>query len=46
MCYVIDGGKFSIDFTYPDQIQKDEAVSDRRPRAVKQYFNDLKVDYS
>lgn len=46
LCYVIDGGKFSIDLTYPDQIKRDEEVSDRRPLAIKQYFGDARVDYS
>lgn len=46
MCYVINGGKFSIDLSYPDQVNEDEDVSDRRPLAVKKYFGEAKVDYS
>ncbi len=46
MCYVIDDGKFSIDFTYPDQIKANEGLPDRRPLAAKRYFGDVKVDYS
>jgi hypothetical protein len=46
MSYVIDGGKFSIDLTYPDQIDPGEDVSDRRPSVVRKYFGDMKVDYS
>lgn len=46
LCYVIDGGKFSIDLTYPDQVKQDEEISDRRPRAIKQYFSDMRIDYS
>lgn len=46
LCYVIEGGKFSIDLTYPDQLNEEETVSDRRPRVIKKYFGDAKVDYS
>ena len=46
MCYIVDGGKFQIQLTYPDQVKKDEDASDRRPLAIKKYFGDMKVDYS
>ena len=46
MAYVVDGGKFKIDLSYPDQINVDEDVSERRPAVVKKHFGDLKVDYS
>jgi hypothetical protein len=46
MCYVAERGEFQIDLTYPDQVKKDEDVSDRRPLAVKKYFDNMKVDYS
>ena len=46
MCYVIEGGKFEVAFTYPDQLNEDEDVHDRRPRAIKQYFDGFPVDYS
>jgi hypothetical protein len=46
MSYVVDGGKFKLDLTYPDQINADEDISDRRPLVVKKYFGDAKVDYS
>lgn len=46
MCYVIDGGKFNIDLTYPDGVKEEEELSDRRPRAVLKYFGDQRVDYS
>jgi hypothetical protein len=46
MCYVLVGGEFSIDLTYPDKIDLIEGESDRRPRAVKKYFGDATVDYS
>lgn len=46
MCYVIENGKFGIDLIYSDQIKKNEDVSDRRPLAVRNYFGDMKIDYS
>lgn len=46
MCFLIDGGRFNIDLTYPDQIDKDEDLSDRRPLAVQKYFGDIPVDCS
>ena len=46
MCDVLDGGKISIDLTYPNQIDQDEELSDRRPRIVNQHFAAMKVDYS
>jgi hypothetical protein len=46
MAYVVDGGKFSIDLTYPDQVDPQEDISDRRPAIVRRYFADMKVDYS
>jgi hypothetical protein len=45
MCYMIDGGRFNVDLTYPDGINADEGISDRRPRAVQTYFGALRVDY-
>jgi hypothetical protein len=46
VAYVVDGGKFSIDLTYPDQVDPQEDISDRRPAIVRRYFADMKVDYS
>lgn len=46
LCYCIDGGKFTIDLTYPDKIDLQEDVADRRPRAIENYFPGKKVDYS
>jgi len=46
LAYVIDGGDFKIDFGYPDQINENEDLSERRPTAVKKYFGEAKVDYS
>ncbi len=46
MTYVIEGGKFNIDLTYPDQIDPDSDLSERRPLVVKKHFGDMKIDYS
>lgn len=46
MCYLVDENKFTIDLTYPEQLMSQESLSDRRPRAVKRYFGDKKVNYS
>lgn len=46
MCYAISGVTFDIDLIYPDQISGDEDLSDRRPRAIKKYFGDARIDYS
>lgn len=46
MEYVIDGDDFTLDLTYPDQIDEREDLSDRRPRSVKKHFGEVKVDFS
>lgn len=46
LSYVIDDGKFTIDLTYADQLVSGEALSDRRPQAIRKYFGGAKVDYS
>ena len=44
MSYVVDqDGKLTIDLIYPDDVDSEEIVTDRRPRAVKKYFGDVKV---
>jgi hypothetical protein len=46
MSYVVDGGRFSIDLTYPDQINPNEDITVRRPQVIKKHFGDRTVDYS
>lgn len=46
MNYVIEEGSFRVDLEYPDEIDEDEDVSDRRPRAIRKYFGEAAVDYS
>jgi hypothetical protein len=46
LCYVIDGTKFKMHLQYPDQIDEEQDVSDRRPSVVKKYFGEEPVDYS
>jgi hypothetical protein len=42
--YLVDkDGKLTIDLSYPDEVDVQEDVSDRRPRAVKKYFGDVKL---
>jgi hypothetical protein len=44
MSYVIDpDGKLTVDLTYPDHVDIEEIVTDRRPRAVEKYFGDVNV---
>jgi hypothetical protein len=44
--YLLQDGNFTIDLTYPDQINSEEDQSERRPAINKKYFGDVKVDYS
>jgi hypothetical protein len=50
MCFVLDGANFSIDLTYPDQIESspdDVIVPDGyRNREVRRYFAGVEVDFS
>jgi hypothetical protein len=46
MSYVIKGKKFKMDLAYPDEVNTDEDISERRPIVVKKYFGDIKVDYT
>ena len=46
MEYVIEDGKFSIDFKYPDQIDPELDTLDRRPDVILKHFGDMEVDYS
>lgn len=46
MSYVVENGKFNIDLTYPDELNKEEDLTDRRPRIVQRYFGDAAIDYS
>lgn len=42
MSYVVDGGKFTIEVTYPDDVNAEEAIGDRRQRAIEKYFGKAK----
>lgn len=46
MQFGIESGRFHVELTYPDQLNADEELSDRRPRIVAEYFPGSKVDYS
>lgn len=44
MAYVVDkDGRLTIDLTYPEDVDEEEDETDRRPRAVKKYFGDVRV---
>ena len=45
MTYIIDGGKFRLEFTYPDQLVGEHAI-ERRPAVIQKFFGDRKVDYA
>jgi len=43
--YVIRDGKFHASFTYPDEIDPDEGMLDRRRRIVAKHFGDKPTVY-
>ncbi|MBN8849035.1 MAG: hypothetical protein BGO24_12945 [Sphingomonas sp. 67-36] len=46
MEYLINGGKFSATYTYPDEIDPDDDDTfDRRDRIVRKYFGDKPIVY-
>jgi hypothetical protein len=47
MSFVVEmDGSFDIDFKYPDHVNPEEDLADRRPRELKHYFVNRRVDYS
>ena len=46
MSYIVDDGRFKINFSYDDELRKDEDTIVRRSAAVKVYFGNAPVDYS
>jgi len=44
--FTVVDGKFDAKFTYPDQIDSEEDLSERRPIVVESCFPGLKIDYS
>jgi hypothetical protein len=46
LLFLVEGGRFSADLMYPDQLNSKEDISDRRPRVIAKYFPGLEVDYS
>lgn len=46
MTYVIEDGKFTVDFKYPDEIDDARPSSARRPGVISDHFGDVEVDYS
>ena len=39
-------GRVNVNLQYPDQIDQNEDLSDRRPRIISTYFPGAKIDYS
>jgi hypothetical protein len=46
VAYLISDGDFTIDFTYPEQLDADETLQQRRPNVFSRYFGDATIDYS
>lgn len=46
MAFVVSEGRFSVDLSYPDQLNPEEYLIDRRPRVVQAHFGEATVDYS
>ena len=47
LAYVInDDGRFAMDIQYPDQLDEDEGLPERRPRVIAEHFDGMTVDYS
>ena len=46
MRFVVLGGKFTVDLTYPEQLNPDEGLPERRPLVVAECFPGLIIDYS
>lgn len=44
--FVVEGGRFSASLVYPGQLDPDEDLAERRPRAVAEYFPGVAIDYS
>jgi len=46
LLFLVEGGRFSSELTYPDQLNSNEGLEDRRPRVIAEYFPGLQIDYS
>lgn len=44
--YVVRDGGFNINLAYPDQLDPEEGLPERRPRVIQKHFGDVKVDYA
>ena len=45
MEYLIRGGRFTVTYTYPDEIDPEEDPFVRRDRVVARYFGDKPIVY-
>jgi len=39
-------GRFTIELKYPDQVDPEQGVSERRPAVLRAHFGDARIDYS
>jgi len=39
-------GKFTVELRYPDQVDPEQDVSERRPSVLRAHFGDARIDYS
>jgi hypothetical protein len=46
LSYVLDDGAFKVTLRYPEEIDEDEDVAERRPAAIAAVFGPGVVDYS
>lgn len=45
MEYVVQGGRFDVAYIYPDEIDPNEDVGERRERAVRRHFGEKPIVY-
>ena len=43
--YVLRDGRFDVNYFYPDEIDPEEDLADRRARSVRQHFGDKPIVY-
>jgi hypothetical protein len=46
LTYVIDEGAFKVELKFPEQVDENEDLAERRPAAVRAVFGEGVVDYS
>jgi len=46
LSYVLENGRLAVDLSYPNDLNPNDDLSDRRPIAVGRAFPGLSIDYS